>query len=975
MRLAMAATMGLLALAAPAAAQLASVETGPLRLVFFEGTESYLVPHAARTFLNSLQFQRSLFRYTPEDPITVLLADFSDYGNAGASSVPRNTLQVQIAPLSFAFETITANEAMNTIMNHELVHVAAMDGAAGRDRALRRLLAGKVNPIADQPESMLYFYLTSPRVAAPRWYHEGLAVFVDTWMSGGIGRAQGGYDEMVFRSMVKDGAHFYDPLGLVSQGTKVDFQLQINAYLYGTRFMTWLAHEYSPEHVIAWTARRPGSRAYYATQFRHVFGLSLSEAWTRWIAFEQAFQRQNLETIRQHPLTPYVDLTPRALGSVSRAFFDPGTRRLYAAFNYPGVVAHIGALDVTTGDVQRFVDVKGPLIYQVTSLAYDPRSRTIFYTTDNGAHRDLLSLDIQTGTTRLLQKDARIGDLAFNRADGTLWGVRHLNGLCSLVRMNAPYRQWTRVVSFPYGTVAYDLDLSPDGTKLSASVGEISGQQRVNVFAVTDLAEGRVDPVATFAFGPSVPSGFVFSSDGRYLYGSSYYAGASNVFRYDLLTSELDAVTNAETGFFRPVPLDGDELIAFRYAGEGFIPARLTARPIDDVSAITFLGERTVAKHPALKDWIAGSPAQIPYDTMPKTTGKYRSGKGLRVESWYPVVQGYRGSAAAGVRVNLSDPLQLNRASLTVSSSPGSAGGRAERFHARAEYQRYDWTGHVALNDASFYDLFGPTQSSRKGYSVGIGRTTTLVYDEPRRISLDVGARLAGHLDQLPAAQRVAVSVDRLASIEAALRYSNVQASLGGVDEEQGRRWSAIYEADYPGAALFSRVHGTFDSGFPLPAGHASLWLRSAAGFSPQPAAEPFANFYFGAFGNNYVDRGDEKRYRRYYSFPGAALNAIEGRNFVKSLLEVNLPPIRFEHAGTEGAYLTWIRPAVFAAGLVTNLDDATRRRRAVTAGIQLDLRFTIVSVLDVTLSAGGAVAASDRGTSREAMISLKVLR
>ena len=89
----------------------------------------------------------------------------------------------------------------------------------------RKLFGGKVNPIAEQPETILYIYLTTPRVAAPRWYHEGIAVFIDTWMAGGIGRAQSGYDEMVFRSMVRDNAHFYDPLGLVSEGTKIDFQL------------------------------------------------------------------------------------------------------------------------------------------------------------------------------------------------------------------------------------------------------------------------------------------------------------------------------------------------------------------------------------------------------------------------------------------------------------------------------------------------------------------------------------------------------------------------------------------------------------------------------------------------------------------------------------------------------------------------------------------------------------------------------
>ena len=56
---------------------------------------------------------------------------------------------------------------------------------------------------------ILYNYLTTPRVNVPRWYLEGSAVFMETWMAGGLGRAQGGYDEMVFRAMVRDDAHFY----------------------------------------------------------------------------------------------------------------------------------------------------------------------------------------------------------------------------------------------------------------------------------------------------------------------------------------------------------------------------------------------------------------------------------------------------------------------------------------------------------------------------------------------------------------------------------------------------------------------------------------------------------------------------------------------------------------------------------------------------------------------------------------------
>jgi hypothetical protein len=161
-----------------------------------------------------------------------------------------------------------------------------------------------------------------------------------------------------------------------------------------------------------------------------------------------------------------------------------------------------------------------------------------------------------------------------------------------------------------------------------------------------------------------------------------------------------------------------------------------------------------------------------------------------------------------------------------------------------------------------------------------------------------------------------------------------------------------------------------------LPAGHSSIWLRSAAGLSPQRASEPFANFYFGGFGNNWVDRSEIKRYREYYAFPGAALNEIGGRNFVRSLVEWELPPVRFSRAGTPGLYLSFLRPALFAGGLVTNLDRSAIRRTAATAGGQIDLRFTMLSALDLTLSMGAGVRLQHGVPARrEAMVSLALLK
>jgi hypothetical protein len=966
----------LLATAAPAGAQLRAVAVPGLRLVYVDPTETFLVPHVVRTFLNSLEFQRRLFAFVPSEPVTVLLTDLADVGNAGATAVPYNSVRSEIAPLSFAFETIAGNDRMNIIMNHELVHVASMDQATRADRFFRTLFGGKVMPVPEQPESMLYFFLTTPRVAAPRWYHEGSAVFVDTWMAGGLGRAQSGYDEMVFRSMVRDRTPFYDPLGLVSEGTRIDFQVEVNSYLYGTRFMTWLARRYSPERVVEWVSRHEGSRAYYASQFQRVFGVPLEQAWAAWVEDEHEFQRRNLAAIRTYPVTPAADLTTRALGSVSRAFYDPASGRLFAALNYPGVLSHVGAVSLKTGAVERIADIKGPLIYTVTSLAFDPATSTLFYTADNGAFRDLMAVDAATRHPRLLMKDARIGDLVFNRADRSIWGVRQLNGIGTLVRIPFPYREWERIVSWPYGTVMYDLDLSADGSSLVASFGEISGRQEVRVFAVADLLKGGATPIARFDFGNAVPNNFVFSPDGRYLYGSSYYSGVSNIFRYDLDERRLDAVTNAETGFFRPVPLGNDELIVFRYSGSGFVPARVRAVPIEDVSAITFLGERLADEHPIVKDWSVGSPAAIAFDQTAAGSRPYRLAGGLVRESMYPIVQGYKDTAAVGYRVNLSDPLQFNRATISGSYSPDGGLPASERLHVAASYDRYDWRARFAVNGADFYDLFGPTKVSRKGFLGMVGHKHTLLFDEPRRMDLDVEGRVGARLDRLPEYQNVGVNVDRLATAKATLSYAHVRRSLGYVDDEAGVRWSAAIQNDLIDGAAIAKVVATFDRGAALPLGHSSIWVRTAAGFTPRDDAIPAANFYFGAFGNNWVDHRDEKRYRDWYSFPGAALNEIGGRNFVKSMVEWNLPPLRFRRVGTPGLFLTWMRPAIFAGALVTNLDRRAAGRRVADAGGQLDFRLGALSALDVTVSVGGAVAwESGDDLRREAMVSLKILR
>ena len=206
-------------------------------------------------------------------------------------------------------------------------------------------------PVAEQPESILYFYLTTPRVAAPRWYHEGSAVFVDTWMAGGIGRAQSGYDEMVFRAMVKDDTPFYDPLGLVVRRHEDRFPardqlVSVRHALHDMARPPLFARE---GHRVA-LAPRGKPRVLRDAVPRRLRRRPSSRRGRVGRRTSTTFQLANLDAIRKFPITPCRGHHHALAGIGVARVLRPVVRALYAAFNYPGVVAHIGAIDTETGN-------------------------------------------------------------------------------------------------------------------------------------------------------------------------------------------------------------------------------------------------------------------------------------------------------------------------------------------------------------------------------------------------------------------------------------------------------------------------------------------------------------------------------------------------------------------------------------------------------------------------------------------------
>jgi hypothetical protein len=552
------------------------------------------------------------------------------------------------------------------------------------------------------------------------------------------------------------------------------------------------------------------------------------------------------------------------------------------------------------------------------------------------------------------------------------------------VRLPPPYNEWHRLYTFTPDEEAFDLDLSPDGTLASLSVsgrGERVGAPhvtQVRVIRTDALVHGDATAMHIITMGSAVPEGFVFSPDSRYLFGSSYYTGVSNIYRYELATEKLDAVSNAAIGFFHPLPLDDSRLIVLRYSAKGFVPTEIEAQPTENLSAVTFLGEQVAEKYPVVQSWVAQIPSTIPYESQIARQGPYHPARELELDSVIPMVQGYFSSVALGANARFSDPVGLDWINVDTSYSPDDGLPSNQRLHAMITAHIPEWTAGVAWNRDDFYDLFGPTKRSLAGYNGYLSYDHFLIYDLPQ--TMDVTAKVAyyGDLVTLPGFQNVLSPTSTLLTSEVKLTSSDTRRSPGAVDAETGTIWSLKAHAYAAPGDFIPSVSGTFDVGFPLPLDHSSIWLRTGAGISAGARDNPLSNFYLGGFGNNYVDsgaNGNAQRYRELLDMPGFEIDALDGKSVAKAMVEWCLPPLRFEGLGSPGFYVSWARPELFATVLETDFNDAAYRQHTYDVGGQLDFQMHVMHRWPMMLSVGVAQGFGGGGLSKtEFMISLQVL-
>ena len=969
-------------------------KTDEAQLVFFDKNLSRYIPHMIRMYQNGKALHKQIWAtdsvYVPEAPL-LLLTDWEDDGNGGATPLPRSMVQIGMAPLSMSYYINPSIERYRQLFNHEYTHIMMTDKYNRKDMNWRKFFGTKVGTDRAHPLSALWSYMSVPRWYAPRWYHEGIACFMETWLGGGVGRALGGYDEMYFRSIINEDDKLFSVVGLETEGSTMDFQVGANAYLYGTRFVNYLAMEYGYDKLIRFYNRTSDSRTFFGQQFKQVYGRPLRKVWNEWKEKEKKHQDENLASIRQYPITKTTPLTEEPLGSVSPFVYDPATGKAYAAMNAPGGFAHITELDLNTGKQRKTVDVYGIQLYNPAFVALDRNAGRLIYTWNNAGMRGLEVYDLQKKQVVKKLKFQRVNNIVYDNATDCLYGLFSNGSKQSIIRYDKDIENPEVIYAFPFGVSVFDIDISHDGKLLSVTIQGDNGEHTLELFRTEDLANALFKPEKLVTWEDCNLGQFRFSLDDRYLIGSSYYTGVSNIWQVDIETHETQMLSNTDIGLFAPIETEPGKLLALEFERNGMRPVTLAREVVTDANAVELFGQQAFEKN---KETLASLSVikeplpQIEFGDVYNNITPYNVLKEMRFAGAYPTVTGFTDAAAwnhvtpvLGYTLIFNDPVGLSSVKLALGTSPWSNNDLKNQFHADLEWKYYFWTLKGAWNHTDFYDLAGPMRSSRKGYmaSLAYDYSNSTLSPYNRSWGFSVGAY--GDMDALPLYQEISVSND-IHSMQTASLYgkiSKARGSLGAIMREQGYELGVQGYSYLVDGKFYPSIEASGDFGVLLPVDrNTSFWLRTAAGHNFGDSETIFGNSYFGGFRNNRVDYRNAFQYRNSQAMPGATIDAITAHSFAKATAELNLRPIRLNNFGALFFYPTWIQCSLFGTGL-SAWNPGMSHQMFYSTGVQLTTELVILNYLKTTLSVGYGHLFSPEGFpsnhhGNEWMISLKLL-
>ena len=750
-----------------------SFETNHFDVHYYEG-EELLAERVARIVEQARAELSPVFGYELSDRAQIVVTDHLDAANGLASTIPYDRIEVYAYPPEPDGELGSYDDYLHVLLFHEYVHLLHLNTVGA--------VPWFVNTVVGKR--------WLPNTALPKWYTEGIAVLVESRVTG-RGRVGSSRTRMILRAAALDG-------GMLTLPELTDGPLKrprsSGFYLYGGEFLTFVADKVGLDKLIAFQhayGRRLIPFSLNLLAKRHL-GFTFMELYDEWYAEATARAQRIAAEVdaRGHvagtPLTTSAEEhnTPR---------LSPDGRLLAFIENDGHRRQNIRLVGMDDGRDRGVVECDG----YCSELSWSPDGRTIvfnryqFYRTVY-YYRELFEVEVATGRVRQLTRGQRVRELDVAPSGREVAWITTKAGQTALVAWERDSEAMRTIVPYRAFDQLATPRWSPDGTRI-AYTAWVEGDGRRDLYVVD--ADGSGAP-RRFTWDEAQDLDVCWSPDGAYLLFAADPDGIFNIYALRLADGQRFRVTNVRTGAFRPdIDRGGRHIVFQHYGARGYDVHRLPYRP-----------ESWTPVSPAAP----APPAHAPYEppetetTEPSGYNPFWTLRPFRIEPTWVLDQ--NGLGNVGVQLSGTDALNHHYwlAALDYSilhqrlSELLVYTNRMLPVDLGFTFAHLTWERSAFFNDRLIpyeervlngsVDVAVPFPDTESGFWVGMGYTFRWSTDIDRpELEWDPG-------DLVP----FVPSDGLLSGAYLAWSYSNTKKVLYGIDAHEGRSVSLRLSLNHP---------------------------------------------------------------------------------------------------------------------------------------------------------------------------------
>ena len=535
-----------------------TVETEHFQIHYHQG----LGDIAKRTAVLAENAHRNLaplLKWQPAEKTQVVLLDITDLANGMATVLPYNAIYIFVVPPLPEMTIGDYEDWLEMVIVHEYAHILTMDPARGYSSVMRRIF-GKTLPGLDPLSLLMFIFTAPPNVFMPGWWHEGMATWAETELTG-KGRGRSSYYEMIYRM---DVAEDHIPRIDEFNGDVPDWPGHSLRYIYGSLLERHIARHYGADVPGSISIKQSGRVPYFINASPRKFtGKDYRYLYREMVWELKQEQTARIERLKSRPLTEMRPL-PVEGERVTNPRLSPDGRFIALNRRDPHFHQEIVILDTET--MKEAASIRR--LPSDHSMAWSPGGRKLYFTQADlrgsfNLYQDIYSYDMHSGSVERVTHNLRTKDIDISHDGGKAVFVKVEAGRqnIAVVPLDSPGE--VKVLTDFDGYALSGPRWSPDDDFIVFSRRDNEGHTSIEVL---DTRDGRVRTLLSDGRNNIYPT---WSPDGRYIIFTSDRTGVYNLFALSLSSGKMFQVTHVLGGAFQ-ADVSRERIVFSYYHSRGY---------------------------------------------------------------------------------------------------------------------------------------------------------------------------------------------------------------------------------------------------------------------------------------------------------------------------------------------------------------------------------------------------------------------